>query len=250
MWSVARSDLSIGVMVLEAAIESARPNWLPDADELVLDSPDLPEDLTAAAVALDLERDAVAGCVHHVWAKVDNERRAEVGLAGELALLHFLRTLPGDAIVRHVAADSDGYGYDIDLVAQGGSAHLEVKSTTRRGRLVFYLSRNEYDVMLRDSCWVLLVALLDEGRDVVALGVVDREWIRSSVPLDRSARGRWQSVRLEPVLDAVRPGLSDALPWLAEPWAEDHPARSGLLGGRPPAWFPDGGLGAQARSGG
>lgn len=237
MWAVARSETSIGHAVLEVAIESARPNWLQDADELVLGSLDLPDDLATAASALGLDRDTVTGCVRHVWGKVDVERRTAVGLAGELAFLVFLRALCEGPAVRHVAADSDGYGYDVDVAMNGHSAHLEVKSTTRRGRLIFYLSRNEYEVMFRDPHWSLPVVLLNAGRELQAVGVVDREWIRSAVPVDQSPRARWQSVRLEPGPEAVSPGLGSALPWLTERLSNDHPAVTGLVAGLAPAWL-------------
>ena len=62
------------------------------------------------------------------------EERARIGTAGELALVDLL-TAAVEARVEHVAALSDGYGYDVSVQALRHCAHLEVKTTLRRSRL-------------------------------------------------------------------------------------------------------------------
>lgn len=189
--------------VLRIAIESSQPDWLldqlntDDSDELPLDLGDLCDDL-------EIPADAAWQISRAASKKVDLERRAEVGLAGEVRLVELLRhAIEGD--VHHVALDSDGWGYDLSIAGPQGHRHIEVKSTTSRSRLVVYLSRHEFEVALRDAEWCLVGVVLVED-SICQLVEIRRDWILASGPSDRPPFARWESVRLEPPPSAIHAG--------------------------------------------
>ena len=94
---------------------------------------------TSSATTLNVSDDAALLTVAMVHGKIDLEQRAEVGAAGELRLVELLEEQwPGST--RHVALEHDGLD-DVAFTGAGATWHLEVKSTTRRGRLVVHLSR-------------------------------------------------------------------------------------------------------------
>ncbi|SED59448.1 protein of unknown function [Streptomyces sp. 2131.1] len=142
------------------------------------------------------------------WSPAAEEARRVVGAAGEQALLGVLRE-GGVPHVRHVAAESDAYGYDIAAARSASErAHIEVKSTTDPTRLVIHLTRHEYEVMARDERWCLAAVLVGRDGSAVNVATVDRVWIHSAVPVDQARRGRWESVRLEVPAHALVPGLA------------------------------------------
>lgn len=189
-----------------AIFEKAPPPWVQDADLLVQSPDELPSDIVSAGEALGLSADGVYGQLVASWGKVDTSARERVGAAGEEALVAMLAAIPGGE-VHHVAALSDGYGYDIAFTRSGEAAHLEVKSTIRRNRFCAYLSRNEYSVMLRDKSWVLVTVRLGDELDIIAVGSVPREWIATNVPHDEGPFGSWASVKLEVPADVIIPGI-------------------------------------------
>lgn len=143
-----------------------------------------------------------------VWSRTAEEARKAVGAAGEQALLRLLRD-GGVPHVRHVAAESDAYGYDIEAARSVSErAHIEVKSTTDPTRLVIHLTRHEYEVMARDGEWCLAAVLVGGDGIAVNVATVDRGWLHSAVPADQTRRGRWESARLEVPAHALRPGLA------------------------------------------
>jgi Protein NO VEIN, C-terminal len=180
--------------------------WLPDADVLISGPDELPEDASRAANMLGINPEDAVAAIRHEWGKFDATIRQHVGSTGERVLVELLATI--DTVrVRHVAADSDGYGYDIAMQAPGLAVHLEVKATTRRGRLTIYLSRNEYEAMVRDPAWTLVAIRLDHELQLVALATINRNWVSKAVPIDRQPGARWQSARLEVPAEALVPGL-------------------------------------------
>jgi hypothetical protein len=199
--------------VYGAAVAASGAPWFPDADLLVTGPGDLPADAQRAAAALDLdEREAYAELTA-AWGRVDTARREAVGAAGELLLLELLRdsvTVP----VEHVAAYSDGYGYDISVGRGHTVQHLEVKSTTRRGRLTVHLSRNEYETMRCDPAWQLVALRLTDNLDeCAALATLPTAWIADHVPADRTAQGRWESCALEVPPTVLQPGIPALTPY-------------------------------------
>lgn len=201
--------------VFESAVTQSGAPWLPDADLLVRGPDELPEDALRAAQAMGIsEADAYAQ-IRVVWGKVDTAERSRIGLAGELALVGLLaKSVEGR--VDHVAARSDGHGYDIGVTADRSRADLEVKSTTRRARLTVYLSRNEYETMRRDPAWQLVVLRLDQEMEPQAIATVPREWIASQAPSDRSSQGRWESCRLDVPPGVPVPGIPSIASLLVE----------------------------------
>lgn len=188
------------VSVMEAAVRDTL--WLPDADLLISGITELPEDALRASEILGLGSEDALAVVRQAWGKVDTEARLRVGTAGEVALVGLLRAAT-DVPIRHIAATSDGYGYDIAV----DTTHIEVKTTMRRGRLTIYLSRNEYETMRRDPGWLLALVRLDQNLQPTAVATLDRTWIEEVAPGDHHPRGRWESARLDVPASAVISGL-------------------------------------------
>ncbi|MFF3830202.1 protein NO VEIN domain-containing protein [Streptomyces sp. NPDC002455] len=148
-----------------------------------------------------------------LWSQAAEDAKRVVGAAGEQALLRLLRQ-GGVPYVRHVAADSDAYGYDIEAARSVYErAHIEVKATTDPTRLVVHLTRHEYEVMATDAEWCLAAVLVGSDGSAVSIATVDREWIHSAVPADQGRDGRWEAARLTVPGYALTPGLA------TEAWA-------------------------------
>ncbi|CAD5953001.1 MULTISPECIES: DUF3883 domain-containing protein [unclassified Streptomyces] len=207
------SSITVGERVFRAAIASSGAAWLPDADVLVRGPDELPEDALRAAKALGMPENQAYEQVSGVWGKVDTEARARIGDAGELALINLI-TEATDARVEHVAAYSDGFGYDIAVHARQHPLHIEAKSTVRRGRATFYISRHEYETMRRDQAWQLVTVQLTRELGIEAVASVAAEWITSQVPQDRGSFGRWEACRLDVPPDALIPGIPRLAPLL------------------------------------
>ncbi|MFE8006351.1 protein NO VEIN domain-containing protein [Streptomyces sp. NPDC057418] len=142
------------------------------------------------------------------WSRAAEDARRAIGTAGEQALLRLLRQA-GVPLVRHVAAQSDAYGYDIEAARSlTERAHVEVKATTDPTRLVIHLTRHEYEVMVGDAEWCLAAVLVGRDGSAVSVATVDRRWLHSAVPADQVENGRWESVRLEVPAHAIAPGLA------------------------------------------
>ncbi|WP_418345525.1 protein NO VEIN domain-containing protein [Rhodococcus pyridinivorans] len=208
----ADTDLSAS-RIFEAAVLTGEPAWFRDADELVLSPDDLPEDALRAAGALGLDLETAFACVSHIWGKVDTAAREQAGHAGELALLELLQKNTTAEVV-HVAAFSDGYGYDISVRNGNFEHHLEVKSTTRRGRITVFFSRNEYSTMMRDPSWRLVLVRLNLNMEITGLDEISRFWLKKHSPSDSSLNGRWESTRFSVSSDALQPGMPFASEYL------------------------------------
>lgn len=208
--------------VFDAAMAHGGTHWFPDVDRLVQVPDELPEDALRAAEAVELSQVDAYSQLKSVWGKVDTEERVRVGLAGELALVELL-TVSTSARIEHVAAWSDGFGYDISVDDHRCSAHLEVKSTTRRGRLTVFLSRNEYETMIRDPAWRLVAVRLTKDLEPAAIASIPRSWIEAQVPFDCGPHGRWESFRLDVASGVIESGIPGIAPLLTE--------RSALLNG-------------------
>ncbi|MFF8681702.1 protein NO VEIN domain-containing protein [Streptomyces sp. NPDC015237] len=152
--TAAKAEVPVNCSVFDAALAHSGMPWFQDADLLIRRPDEVPEDALRAAESLGITPEEAYARVRTTWGKVDTEERSRIGSAGELALLELLSG-SAQGRVEHVAAWSDGHGYDIFIDAGQGSAHLEVKSTVRAGRLTIYISRNEYETMLRDPVWEL-----------------------------------------------------------------------------------------------
>ncbi|WAL95710.1 protein NO VEIN domain-containing protein [Streptomyces sp. Je 1-369] len=206
--------------VFRLAVSESGSPWFTDADLLIRDPGELPQDALMAAKALELTADEAFAHIQSVWGKVDTARREQIGLAGELTLVELL-TAEVPARIEHVAAHSDGYGYDIAVHANKASAHIEAKATMRRGRLTLYLSRNEYETMRRDPAWQLVAVRLTADLALLSVATVPREWIVAQVPVDPGLYGRWESCRLEVPPEVPEKGIPALLPL----FAGDAPAK-------------------------
>ena len=183
-------------LLFERTLEWAVPAWLLDADLLVSDAGEVPQDAAALAETLGLSADTAFLLVRQVHGRIDLAERARVGLAGERALIDLLEhRWPGSTT--HVADASDGFGYDVLFRHKNVGWHLEVKTTTRGGRLVIHLSRHEYEVSLHDPHWRLVIVGLDEQIQLRALATVRQSELVSRAPRDISAEAKWQSVSYE-----------------------------------------------------
>ena len=159
------------------------------------------------AGTLKIADEAAFVAIRYVHGKVDLARRAEVGTAGEDALIRFLEMRwPGSTI--HVAQDDDSFGYDIVFWNDKMEWHLEVKATNRRGRLVIHLSRHEHEMSLRDARWRLIVVGLDEKLQLRALATVRHPRLSARAPKDLCAESRWQSTSHQLTSNDLDPGLS------------------------------------------
>ncbi|MGW4336788.1 DUF3883 domain-containing protein [Rhodococcus koreensis] len=213
------SSAPAAVRVYEHAVAEA--SWFPDADDLVRESDELPADAIYAAQALEIGIDEAYQHLVATWGKVDTTEREKLGAAGEAELVTLLRSSL-NATVEHVAAWSDGLGYDISVSGHDASFHLEVKSSTRRRRCMFYLSRNEFEVMKRDPHWSLVFVRLSPEYQISAIGTVRKTWIRDAAPLDTCPAAQWVSCRFDAPFEEVDPGIPAIFPLL-------NPQASGLL---------------------
>lgn len=197
----------VNELLFERTVERACPPWLRDADILIPDASELPQDAAEMAAILGIRDENALLLVRSAHGRVDLEYRARVGLAGERAVMQVLdRYWPGSAV--HVAATDDSFGYDILFGHEGNEWHLEVKTTVRRGRLVIYLSRHEYEVGKRDPRWRLIVVRLSEDFRPRALATVRFDSLIAKSPKDSTPQARWQSASHELSPTDVENGLS------------------------------------------
>jgi hypothetical protein len=193
-------------VVFTRAVESASPAWLADSDVLVRTVADLPEDADRLSTVLGLSPSSALAGIRQVHGRIDLERRAEVGALGERLLVELLESRwPGSTT--HIALEDDGFGYDVGFVdTEGADWHLEVKSTTRRGRLLVNLSRHEHDVAKLDPSWRLVAVGLD-GECIACLATAKSEVLFQSAPTDTLGGARWQAARYELNSAHIDPGL-------------------------------------------
>ena len=193
-------------LLFARALEEAGPSWLPDSDILVADSSEIPHDAAMLATELDISDSAAFSLIREVHGQIDLQQRELVGSAGELALIKLLEECwPGSTI--HVSLIDDGLGYDIALIFGTEEWHLEVKSTTRRGRLVIYLSRHEHEIARVDRDWRLVVVGLRKDHSPAAIALIDYEQLAQQAPMDIDQSSTWMNVRYQIPGTAIRPGL-------------------------------------------
>ncbi|MFC4913730.1 protein NO VEIN domain-containing protein [Actinomadura gamaensis] len=207
--------LPVGQRVFRAALLTGDVYWFADADLHVREPTELPIDAGRAAAALGLSELEAYQEIHAVRGKVDAAERLRIGTAGETALIELLSSSTS-AGIQHVAAHSDGYGYDIAVHAGQHSLHIEAKSTTRRNRLMFFLSRREYEVMRYDPSWQLVILQLTEQLAIAAIGSVSSTWIETQLPDDQGSYGRWDTCRIDVPPEQVTRGIPRLAPVLRE----------------------------------
>jgi hypothetical protein len=200
-------DIRLEVFI--AAISDGNLDWLNDGIDAI-PSPDfLPGPVLASIDALGLSTQVAWRAALDVGAKIDLERRARIGLHGELALVRHLEDL--GCYTDHISLRMDGLGWDVLARRDGAEAHIEVKSTTSLSRLRIYLSRNEFEVARTDHHWHMIIALIDEEGRLLRVAHVAKQVLPLLVPSDSSALGRWQSCSLDLNALHIEPGLPPAI---------------------------------------
>ncbi|SPT60527.1 protein NO VEIN domain-containing protein [Actinomadura madurae] len=199
-----QGNTAIREQVFQAALTSAA--WFSDADALIRSPDELPTDALNAAEVLGLSSAQAFQRIHISWGKVDAESRSKLGAAGEAALVDLLDESVS-AQIDHVSQRSDGYGYDIEVQGELCRLHIEAKATYRRQRIVVYLSRHEYETMVYDPAWQLVVIRISGNGEAEAVCSVSAKWIKENVPQDRGVGGRWESCRLSIPPTQARSGI-------------------------------------------
>lgn len=198
------ADSALAVMA--KALELDPPGWLQDADSCLVDPDDLPEDTDALRAALGLSGRQALNAARRAQSKVDLQARERIGAAGEMGLIRLLEAQwPGSTT--HVSVDDDTAGYDIAFNLGALTWHLEVKSTSRRGRLVIYVSRNEFVTGEADRFWRLVVIGLDHGDQPSALATVSQDTLAQRSPRDTHHDADWASARYVLGPQDLTPGL-------------------------------------------
>lgn len=184
----------------------AEAGWFRDLDMLVNAPDELPTDAIAAGEALGL---ADADCFRLAigqWGKVDTVQRERVGAIGEELLVQLLRNSIVGA-VEHISTLTDSAGFDVIAKTATSEWHLEVKTSVRRNRTNFFLSRNEYEVMRTDPAWRLIHLTLGPSEEVAHIGTIDHVFIARTVPSDAGPHGRWQTCSMDAPPEVLQPGI-------------------------------------------
>ena len=193
--------------IYRAGLEAASPPWLVDADLYVETAGDVPADGDELADALQVSGSDAVTAIRQVHGKIDLEARAALGTSGEVAIVGLLQAgWPGSA--RHLALTDDGLGYDIAATTETGTWHVEVKTSARRGRLLIYLSRQEYEISKLDPHWRLVVAGLDHDQQLAAVATIDPAVLHARAPADQHLDVRWASARYELKPGDLQAGLA------------------------------------------
>lgn len=206
------TDDEIAEVMFARCLADWSPAWLVDSDSMVRSPDDLPVDAASLAGTVGLDHERAVVVIRQVHGHVDLERRGLVGALGEAELVNLLsESWRGE--VNHASLLDDGLGYDVRLRLDDTIWHLEVKSTTRRGRLVVYLSRHEFETAAVDHSWRLIVVGLDETSKLGAVATVSWPELQSAAPHDHDDSSRWESARFE-----IAPRfLTAGLPFLIGP---------------------------------
>ncbi|MGV1006392.1 MAG: DUF3883 domain-containing protein [Candidatus Nanopelagicales bacterium] len=129
--------------------------------------------------------------------------RAELEYAGRIELV---------SQVQRVSLVDDGLGYDVQAPTLDGRLRLmEVKSSTGTGAsaFTFFLSRNEYDVGVRNPTrWAVVACRVGDDRSVdgaEVLGWTPASALRSYLPED--GNGRWTEGYVRLPRSVLAPGL-------------------------------------------
>ena len=145
----------------------------------------------------------------------DEMERRELGVRGEefvvqqaRAELEALGRHDLAAAVRRVSAVSDQLGYDVVAPTLIATRRLEVKTMGRRepGLMRFFLSRNEFEVGLRDPAWALVACEVSGEKELSLLGWCRAAAVEPYVPID-SVGGRWAAAEIEVSVALLLPGL-------------------------------------------
>jgi hypothetical protein len=137
----------------------------------------------------------------------------EIGRIGEEKVLEELReNLPSELHKRivHISKRDDSAGYDISTpstIDHTAQLKLEVKTTCQPGvNFRFLLSRNEFEVGLRNKDWRIVMVQM-EGTNTRVLGHIFINAIATLFPIDQDERVKWKTASVSIPRDQIRAGI-------------------------------------------
>lgn len=143
----------------------------------------------------------------------DNAVNAEIGLAGEEAVLSWLNeSIDASRIgkINHISLFNDAAGYDIYSPSTQSFTNevlLEVKTTTRPGSSIeIFLTRNEARVGIQNQNWFLTFVSILNGISSLE-GHLSMNEILFMLPNDPIPESSWMSVKLTIEKSSLNPGL-------------------------------------------
>lgn len=143
----------------------------------------------------------------------DNAVNAEIGLAGEEAVMSWLYgSIDASRIgkINHISLVNDAAGYDIFSPSTKNFTNdvlLEVKTTTRPGPAInIFLSRNEARVGIQNQNWFLTFVSIVNGISRLE-GHLSINEILFMLPKDPIPESSWMSVKLKIEKSSLNPGL-------------------------------------------
>jgi hypothetical protein len=143
----------------------------------------------------------------------DADQLKKIGDLGELRVLEELKDSLETHLhhrISHVSRRDDSAGFDISspsIKDVDRQLKLEVKTTCRPGNnFRFFLSRNEFEVGIRDKNWRLVFVQLSNNVAIL-LGHLPVSVIAARFPIDQEDDIRWQNVRVDFARDLIKPGL-------------------------------------------
>lgn len=193
-------DVAEEVLLLNA-IRVADPAWLGGIGTGPLS---LPIRAHEAVVELIPDPERREAFLLSLGAGREDEGREALGLLGEESVVDRAREQLAEfghpelaSSVRRVSAYSDRLGYDVTApMIEGGTRRFEVKTTRGQSTetTLFFISRNEATVGLRDANWALVVCRVTE-ESVAIVGWCRGAALAPYLPID-SAGGRWREAEV------------------------------------------------------
>lgn len=135
--------------------------------------------------------------------KFDASKLLEIGAEGEKFVLNELKLKIVNELhnrIQQISLIDDTVGYDIKSPSTKNSEKtelLEIKTSTRcnENYFEFFLSRNEYNVGLKNSNWSIVAVQIKNNQPSI-LGYIKVHQIESKMPKNVDSTATWESVRL------------------------------------------------------
>jgi hypothetical protein len=204
-------------LLLDLILERSPPAWLPMAAAgNTLKTGAVPDGDLAAISSVLTDPDLREAILLRAARRHDAAHLVALGATGEEHVLACVRKELRDAGAPELADEvvqvsriSDQLGYDVLAPRlDGGPRRLEVKATRRlRWRGEVFLTRNEFEVGLRDPDWALVVVEIDAAGTPTLAGWCRADRLEPIVPEDRHADGRWVSASLQQASALLSPDL-------------------------------------------
>lgn len=183
-----------GRSLFEQFILIQDPAWLSVLEADQTSAEELPEEAVEWGNAFRLDSGAVLEVFRQRQGRADYQALAELGAWGEEQILAWLSELE-ESSVEHIAAEHDGYGYDILWRWRGSTYYLEIKTIAKAVAPRFFISRQESRAASALSEWrLMLVPRTAKALDGV-LEVPKRELVRC-LPIDQGKTVSWESAKV------------------------------------------------------